>query len=150
MSRNCLKRRTNKQLTWLFDVNVLLAIADSQHVFHNSMHKWLRAHKGQTWASCPLTENGFVRILSQPKYASGARPPSEAVELLKAIRKAPSVNHIFWPDSVSLADSALFHGERIGRPGHITDIYLAGLAWRRGARLVTFDADIPWQAVAGA
>jgi hypothetical protein len=137
-------------LIWLFDVNVLLAIADSQHAFHESIHKWLRAHKGQAWVSCPLTENGFVRILSQPKYASGARPPSEALELLRAIQEAPSLDHVFWPDSVSLADAGLFHSDRITRAAHVTDIYLAGLAFRKGAKLVTFDANVPWHAVAGA
>jgi toxin-antitoxin system PIN domain toxin len=136
-------------VVWLFDINVLLAIGDSQHLFHDAIHDWLAAHKGHTWASCPLTENGFVRILSQPKYASGARQPAEAMELLRELRKARALKHVFWPDAVSLADSTLFHSERITRPGHITDVYLAALALRKEARLVTFDHGIPWQAVVG-
>ena len=136
-------------MIWLFEVNVLLAIADSQHVFHDAIHRWLRGHKGQTWASCPLTENGFVRILSQPKYASGPRRPSEGIELLKALQKGTSLKHVFWPDAISLADAALFRGDRIAGPGHVTDVYLAALALRRQGRLVTFDGNIPWQAIAG-
>ena len=56
---------------WLFDINVLIAIADPAHVFHKSIHRWLQIHAGETWATCPLTENGFVKILAQQGYRGG-------------------------------------------------------------------------------
>ena len=52
----------------LFDVNVLIARFDPAHVHHERAHRWWKLNKTSGWASCPLTENGFVRILSQPKY----------------------------------------------------------------------------------
>ena len=137
-------------MTCLFDINVLLAITDSHHVFHDPIHRWLNKRHGQTWASCPLTENGFVRILAQPKYASGRRSPAEALETLRQLRNARSLKHVFWPDAVSLAESGLIYPERLVTAKHVTDVYLAALAHSRKARLVTFDTSVAWQAVVGA
>jgi hypothetical protein len=137
-------------MTWLFDMNVLLAIADSMHVFHGPIHQWLAARSGQSWASCPLTENGFVRVISQPSYRGSATSPSKAIDLLRRMKENDRWPHMFWPDDISLTDSGAVNVERLVSARQVTDVYLASLAHRKKARFVTFDAAIPWQAVTGA
>ena len=137
-------------MIWLFDVNVLLAIADSHHAFHDAIHRWLDQRHGQTWASCPIIENAFVRTLAQPKYASGQRSPAEGLELLRQLRSARSLKHVFWPGAVSLADSHRINAEHLVTAKQVTDVYLAAHAHSRKARLVTFDRGVAWQAVVGA
>lgn len=137
-------------MTWLFDVNVLLAIADSSHVFHGAIHSWLQNHAGTVWASCPITENGFVRVLCQPAYRGSRVGAAEAVEMLREMKRARGRTHVFWPDEISLTDAAVVRAERLAGHGQISDVYLAALAHARGGRLVTFDSGVPWQAVAGA
>ena len=63
----------------LLDVNVLLALLDSDHIDHDRAHEWLGAEIGSGWASCPITENGFVRVISQPRFPSPVSP-TEAKE----------------------------------------------------------------------
>ena len=94
--------RVSAPSAWLFDINVLIAIADRAHVFHECMHRWLKAHAGETWASCPLTENGFVRILAQPGYRGGPFTAFEAIDALARMKAAPDRRHVFWPDSISI------------------------------------------------
>ncbi len=50
--------------TYLLDVNLLLALSDPMHFHHNSAHRWLAEKVQRAWATCPLTENGFIRIAS--------------------------------------------------------------------------------------
>ena len=85
----------------LFDVNVLIALFQPDHVHHQRAHTWWEKNQNSGWASCPITENGFVRILSQPKYPMPQTVPS-AIKLLN-LAKA-STDHAFWPDTVSLLD----------------------------------------------
>jgi hypothetical protein len=136
-------------LIWLFDVNVLISIADSSHVFHGAIHRWLASRGERTWASCPITENGMVRVLSQPAYRGGARTPDEAIAALRGMKEARPWKHVFWPDDFSLCERQAILAERIASGRQLTDVYLAALARRRGGRLVTFDAGIAWQAVEG-
>jgi toxin-antitoxin system PIN domain toxin len=131
-------------------VNVLLAIADTEHMFHRSIHEWLGAHREELWASCPLTENGFVRILSQPSYRGSRLNTAEAIETLRRLKAASGRRHVFWSDEVSITDRAAFDRAKIAGHAQITDVYLAVLAWRKHGRLVTFDTQIPWHAVIGA
>lgn len=129
----------------LLDVNVLLALFDEDHVHHDRARDWLVAHASDGWASCPLTENGFVRILSQPAYP-GSVSVATALGMLAGARRDPS--HEFWPADLSLVDqveASLVHGHR-----QVTDLYLTALAASRGGRFVTFDARIPLSAVPAA
>jgi toxin-antitoxin system PIN domain toxin len=137
-------------VTWLFDLNVLIAVADPAHVFHDTVHNWLDRCAGDSWATCPLTENGFIRVLSQPKYRGGPFTPAEVITTLAAMKQASRLTHVFWPDSVSLSDSSLILPALIAGPSQVTDVYLATLALHHHARLVTFDHSVAWQAVAGA
>jgi toxin-antitoxin system PIN domain toxin len=129
----------------LLDVNVLLAIFDEDHVHHERAHEWWDANKGDGWASCPLTQNGFVRVFSQPTYRRGKTSAATALDLL---RQATSRgDHAFWPDDISLLDADRFDPERILGPKQLTDIYLLALAIKNGGRLATFDRAIASRAV---
>jgi toxin-antitoxin system PIN domain toxin len=136
-------------LIWLFDVNVLIAIVDPGHVFHPTIHAWLQRHRKAAWSSCPITENGMIRILSQPGYRGTKRSPAEAFALLREMKQSPSWTHKFWADDYSISDPANVESEKVVTPGQITDVYLAALALRKGGRLVTFDREIPWQSIPG-
>ena len=131
----------------LLDVNVLLALMDKDHIHHEPALAWWRSHREHGWASCPLTQNGFVRISSQANYG-GRRPAAHALEQLRLQLAEP--NHEFWPDGISIADPRLFDHDRILGPGQLTDIYLLALAVKNGGRLVTFDRAVPVSAVRGA
>ncbi|MGJ7908282.1 TA system VapC family ribonuclease toxin [Actinopolyspora sp. H202] len=131
----------------LLDVNVLLALLDSDHVDHKRAHEWLDADGTAGWASCSITENGFVRVISQPRYPSPIST-TEAIELLARTRHES--DHEFWACTVSLlnphsVDRSRLHGHR-----QITDVYLLALATAHDARLVTLDNSLPLSAVHGA
>ena len=133
----------------LFDVNVVLALLDFDHVFHAAAHRWWKTAKGHGWASCPITENGVVRIMSQPSYASPDQySVSDVVSWLKNF--ASGTDHEFWADDLSLLDNSCFEASRILGPKQLSDIYLLGLASSKGGRLVTFDRKITATAVYGA
>jgi toxin-antitoxin system PIN domain toxin len=134
-------------LIWLFDVNVLIAIADSAHIFHRAIHRWIADAREQNWATCPITENGMIRVLSQPAYRGGARTPAEAIALLQKMKEARPWRHVFWAEDFSMGDPNAIIAERIAGAKQVTDVYLAALALRRGGRLVTFDTGVAWQAV---
>jgi uncharacterized protein len=136
-------------MTALLDVNALIALIDSEHVGHEAMQRWFMGHHASGWATCPLTENGMVRVLSQAAYASGQRSPAEGIEILRALRSAFEKSHEFWADDVSITDKSLFEGQMIAGARHVTDVYLLGLAARQGGKLVSFDRSLAWEAVRG-
>lgn len=128
----------------LLDVNVLIALLDADHVHHASAHAWLARHIEQGWASCPLTQNGCIRIMSQPAYPGALPAAAVAARLASA---AQTRWHEFWPDSVSLLDHELLNWNAILGSRQVTDVYLLALAVQHDARLVTFDHSIPVGAV---
>jgi len=131
----------------LFDVKVLIALHDEQHVHHRTAAKWFGQHAAQGWASCPLTQNGAMRVMSQPAYPQ----PSPLSALFTMFRRSfGDSSHAFWPDDISLPDQGVFESERIHGHRQITNVYLLGLAVAHGGRLVTLDARIPLSAVPGA
>ncbi len=133
----------------LFDVHVVLALLDFDHVFHSLVHAWWKAAKSDGWATCPLTENGVVRIMSQPSYAAPDQySAADIVGWLKGF--ARDTDHEFWVDDISILDESRFDANRIFGPRQLTDIYLLGLATSKGGRLVTFDRKITPSAVHGA
>lgn len=132
----------------LLDVNVLVALFDPDHVHHDLAHDWFAAEGSAAWATCPVTENGCVRVLSNPAYHSGVLRPGAVVSLLR--RFCESEEHAFWNDSVSLRDSTLFDLSFTRGHSQLTDVYLLGLAHRHGGCLATFDRTIPLKAVRGA
>ena len=133
----------------LLDVNVLIALVDGSHAFHQRAHQWWAAHARQGWASCPLVENGFTRIMANPGYSASRR--FTVVELVGALsRFVAGSDHEFWPDSVTLRDSRVFAADRIHGSRQLTDLYLLALAVEHGGRLATFDRGIPLVAVKNA
>jgi uncharacterized protein len=131
----------------LFDVNALIALLDEQHLHSGRAHSWWLQNQGNGWASCPLTQNGFVRVIAQPTYPS---PISigQAFSLLR--RNTETAGHAFWPDDISLFDDQLVDRSRVLGPKQVTDVYLLALAVKHGGRLVTFDRAIPRDSVRGA
>ena len=131
----------------LLDVNVLVALFDPDHVHHELAHDWFERRRTRGWATCPITENGFVRVLSNPGYGGPALRPSELVDRLS--RFCASGHHVFWPDDVSLRDADLFTIRLVTGHRQLTDIYLLGLARRHRGTLATFDRTIRVTALAG-
>ncbi len=131
----------------LLDVNVLIALLDADHVAHDTAIRWFENNARHGWASCPITQNGCVRVMCHPAYPNA---PSAQTVIERLAAAAASDAHQFWPDNVSLLDGALLDASRIHGPRQITDLYLLALAVRREGRLVTFDAGIPRVAIKGA
>lgn len=131
----------------LFDVNVLLALFDAEHSRHDDARSLMTLNCEFGWASCPLTENGFARIMSRTSYTNPVLT-MEAMSILRAQQRES--DHEFWPDDVSITDADVFDHSRILGPNQITDLYLLALAVKRDGRLVTFDRGIPLSAVRGA
>ena len=131
----------------LLDVNVLLALLDADHVDHERAHRWLDDAIGGGWASCAITENGFVRVVSQPRYPSPISP-AEAIALLS--RATAASDHAFWHCDVSLLDASAVDRTRVHSPRQITDAYLLALAVAHEGQLATFDRSIALAAVHGA
>jgi toxin-antitoxin system PIN domain toxin len=131
----------------LLDVSVLIALFDSEHVHHNLVSSWLVAEAAQGWATCPLTQNGCIRILSQPKYINRTAASLVADVLAEA---TASPGHAFWTDSYSVVESGAVDWDRLLTARHLTDVYLLGLACRNGGRLATLDQGIPLAAVPNA
>ncbi|MGE5345965.1 MAG: TA system VapC family ribonuclease toxin [Acidithiobacillales bacterium] len=132
----------------LLDVNVLVALFDPDHVHHEASHVWFGRQRGDGWATCPLTENGLVRVLSNPAYGATSEPPGSILGRLDAFSR--SGGHVFWPDEISLRDARLLDPASRLSHRNVTDVYLLALARHRGGKLATFDRSVPLAAVAGA
>jgi uncharacterized protein len=133
----------------LLDINLLIALSDEDHLFHATAHNWYQEHQAMGWASCPITENGMVRIMSNPNYNPVIRRP--AAEIIQALKNfTGNSNHEFWPGDISLSNPSCFDPQKILGSRQITDLYLLGLATRYGGRFVTFGTGINFSAVLGA
>ncbi len=132
----------------LLDVNVLVALFFADHVHHDIAHDWFADHRRQGWATCPLTENGLLRVACQQPSGEVTFRPSDVIDHLT--RLCRDKHHRAWADSVSLADTTLFAPEFIRDAGQLTDVYLLGLAKKMGGQLATLDRTIPIKAVRGA
>jgi len=131
----------------LLDVNVLIALLDADHSLHASAMDWFAGQAKDGWASCPITQNGCVRIMSHPGYPHSL--PARAV--MQRLGEAISTElHEFWPDDISLLDQQRFDPARIHGPRQLTDLYLVALAVRHGGRFATFDHGISLDAIRGA
>lgn len=131
----------------LLDVNCLIALMDLDHVHHATMQRWFRSNSSAGWSTCPITENGLIRVMSQASYPSGRRSPASIVERLQKLKTVYGATYRFWPDEVSMTDESIFRIDHIQGPKLVTDAYLLGLAAKHKARLVSFDRTLPWQAI---
>ena len=133
----------------ILDVNVVIALLDPDHAFHERAHAWWAAHEQAGWATCPMTENGVVRIMSHPGYSVTTH--FTAGELIGRLRTfVEHTDHEFWSDEVSIRDATAIVADRIHGGRQITDLYLLALAVRHRGRLATFDQSIPISAVPAA
>jgi uncharacterized protein len=128
----------------LLDINVLIALLDLDHAHHRRARSWLEREAASGWASCPLTENGCVRVMSQSRYPS----PVPTGEVIKRLQDAAATSyHEFWADDLSILDQNVVNHTRIHGPKQVTDVYLLALAVKRNGRFVTFDGSVPLSAV---
>ncbi len=131
----------------LLDVNVLIALLDSDHLHHARAVDWLKGNIESGWASCPLTQNGCIRIMSQPGYPSPLPPAAVAQRLAEATATS---HHAFWHDALSLLDPQRITWNAVLGSRQVTDVYLLALAVQQGGRLVTLDRAVVLKAVPGA
>jgi toxin-antitoxin system PIN domain toxin len=130
----------------LLDVNVLIALLDADHIHHRRASSWLAEHIGAGWASCAITQNGCVRIMSQPGYPSPLPTAQVAARLAEA---TGTRHHLFVPASVSLVDTKFFDTGQLLGHRQVTDAWLLGLAVAHGLRFVSFDGALPLRVVRG-
>lgn len=122
------------------DINVLIALTWPSHLHHAIARGWFESLGSSPWATCPLTQSGFVRVSSNPRIIADAVTPREAVRVLQRLERLGE--HVFWPDDLDFsADGAIPTSHLMGHR-QVTDAYLLGLAIRRGATLVAFDRSI--------
>jgi toxin-antitoxin system PIN domain toxin len=127
-------------MTYLLDVNLLVALAWPTHVHHGAALSWFRRSQASGWATCPVTQSGFVRVSSNSSVVSDAKSPQEAIHLLRRIVALPC--HDFWHDDVSLASSEFLDEVPLVGYRQVTDAHLLALAQRRGGVLATLDGKI--------
>jgi len=134
-------------VTYLLDINVLVALFDPAHLHHDPAHQWFRSIGRVSWSTCPLTEIGLVRVLSNPGYTTVSANPEEIVARLRIFCRL--AGHVFWPMAVSLTDALRFDVSKLSGHQQITDLYPVGLAASYGGKLATFDTRIPVTALRG-
>ena len=123
----------------LLDINVIIALLDRGHLMHMAARHWMEQELDHGWATCPITQNGVLRIMSQPAYTNH-RPVAQVAERLE--EACNHASHIFWPEQISLLNKGLIRWERMLGPRQITDSYLLALAVAHGGRFVSFDQRI--------
>jgi len=115
------------------------------HVFHDAAHHWIETSPDLRFLTCPLVQNGVVRIASQSSYPNALGTTAEVYAVVAAFCADP--RHEFCPDDISLLDSAHLVRPTLLTPSRVTDLYLLALARHHGAKLATFDSRIPAEAV---
>jgi uncharacterized protein len=132
---------------FLLDVNTVLALLDPQHVFHEFAHTWAEVMPDSIWMTCPIVQNGVIRVASQPKYPNSLGTASAVREVLEDFCASP--RHEFCPDDISLVDDGRLARPELFSPSCVTDLYLLALAKQHSAKLATFDRRIPADAISG-
>ena len=136
-------------MTYLLDVNVLIALIDPAHRHYSAAHDWFSSTGRHSWATCPIVENGVVRILGNPRYPFPLvqSSPAGVARILGELRAAPG--HVFWADEISLLDPAVIDLGQLLHSLQVTDTYLLALAVSKGGKLATFDGRLATNSVRG-
>lgn len=134
-------------MTFLLDVNVLIAVIDPLHIDHDRTTAWFQAQGRQSWATCPFTQSGVLRIVGYPKYLNTPGSPAIVAEVLR--RLCALDGHQFWADDLSLIDTPNVNTTKLLKSDQITDTYLLALAAVKGGRLATLDRKLSTVAVEG-
>jgi toxin-antitoxin system PIN domain toxin len=132
---------------FLLDVNVLIALIDPASVHHNAAHAWFASTGRFAFATCPLTQNGVLRIVGHSRYPNSPGSPSQVARSMAGIQAL--AGHSFWPDDISLHDSSKLNLERLLTSAQVTDSYLLALAVAHGGKLASFDRRLVCDAVYG-
>ncbi len=130
---------------YLLDVNLLLALLDPKHIFHESAHLWVEKDPDARWLTCPLVQNGVIRVASQIKYPNQLGTATEVKRILQAF--CEDSRHEFCPDDITLLDSSHLDHPEMLTPSRVTDLYLLALACHHKVKLATFDGRIPFKAI---
>ncbi len=133
--------------TFLLDVNVLIALVDPAHVQHEPAHEWFSRVGHRSFATCPITENGLLRIVGHPKYPNSPGTPGAVASTLTTLRALPG--HTFWKDKISITDNRYLDAARLSSHAQVTDSYLLALARAHNGRLASMDRKLMAAAVAG-
>ncbi len=131
----------------LLDVNTVLALLDPQHVFHDAAHSWAASNPEARWLTCPLVQNGVLRVVGNPAYPNHLGSVTAAREVLAAFCASP--RHEFVPDNISLLDADQVRDATMLTPSRVNDLYLLALAIAHDAQLATFDRKLPADAIHG-
>jgi uncharacterized protein len=124
-------------MTYLLDVNVLIALIDPRNAHHQTAHHWFANTGHVSWATCPITENGAIRVVGNPRFPNSPGSPFAVAASLASLLSLPG--HIFWPDDVSLLDGQRIDLSRMLNSSQVTDSYLLALAVAHGGQLATLD-----------
>jgi len=122
---------------FLLDVNVLIALMDADRVHHDPAHEWFETLADSEWLTCPITQNGAIRVVTGPKYVNGPVRLADAVDSLRTVIAKGS--HVVVPDEISLLDDSHMDIAKLASAAQITDTYLLALASSQNAAFVTFD-----------
>ena len=132
-------------MTYLLDVNVLVPLIDPNHVAHDAAHHWFETIGARAWATCPITENGVIRIVGNVKYPSTPGSPAEVARIVAQMRELPG--HVFWADDISLLGDERIDPSQLLTSAQVTDTYLLALAVAHEGKLATFDRRLSPKAV---
>jgi len=125
---------------FLLDTNVLIALVWPSHSAHLRAQHWFAKNARQGWATCPMTQCGFVRVSSNPAFSPHALSSAEALVLLRANLNHPA--HSFWPDDFDLGPMSDFAAQELSGHQQVTDAYLLSLAMHHHGKLATLDRGI--------
>lgn len=130
----------------LVDLNVLIALTDSEHIHRQKAERWFLSEGRDNWGLCPLTEAGFIRITTSLATQRSAITIDRAISILQALRAHPGYR--YWPitDAESWVAVTAGFAARISGHQQITDAYLLGLAIKKNGVLVTFDRGLRYMA----
>jgi toxin-antitoxin system PIN domain toxin len=134
-------------VTFLLDVNVVIALIDPTHISHDAVHHWFGSEGRDAWATCPIVENGVMRIVAHPKYPNTPGSPAVVATVLLGFKTQPG--HAFWPDDISLLAANHIDPDQLLSHGQITDTYLLALAVAHGGQLASLDHRLSVAAVRG-
>lgn len=124
----------------LLDVNVLVALTWPTHVHHGAARYWFDQCSAAGWATCPITQLGFVRLSSNTRIIRDAVSPRDAVAMLKRLTALPG--HEFWGGELPLSTTGPFASLAFVGHRQVTDAYLLALAQRKDEKLATLDRGV--------
>lgn len=130
----------------LFDVNVLLALHDRDHQSHEVVHQFVGGQARLRWATCGITEAGFIRVASSPAYPGMDLTPKDAADVLTATTESLG-EHSFWDKIPSLLAPSLFSLEALQGHRQVTDTLLLGICHANKGQLLTLDSKIQTAAI---